>query len=128
MIKTYSLLLSAALLTAIVGCDAGPPTYSIVGTVTLDGVPVENGCVVFSPHEGNGSTQVTGPLVEGKYHVRCVEGNATVTITGFGPEEMFVPVHYYDPAAGLAVDVQPVDEQTADFALSSKYHKFRRRR
>ncbi|PQO44048.1 hypothetical protein [Blastopirellula marina] len=128
MIKLYSSMLFALSLLAIIGCDSGPPKYVVGGAVTLDGEPVTDGCVTFTPHEGGYELAATAPLIDGRYQLECVEGSAAVTITGFGPNQKLVPIHYYDTAAGLEATVLPEDGQTADFELSSKFQKFRRRR
>lgn len=43
-----------ALLTllGITGCESGPPTAPVSGVVTLDGVPLEFGYVMFQPNTG----------------------------------------------------------------------------
>ena len=62
---------------ATLGCsaaDRGPERASIHGTVTVDGVPVEEGMVQFTPIEGNVGP-VTGSVVKnGEYATAKAKG------------------------------------------------------
>ena len=64
---------------ACVGCGpSGPPLGTVSGTVTMDGKPLENALVTFTPVEpGRGSTGVTD--ASGKYELAFIDGKgATV--------------------------------------------------
>jgi hypothetical protein len=60
MIRTFAVL-GAVLSLACLGCsDGGPELGSVEGTVTMDGKPLPNALVTFSPvGEGSASTGVT---------------------------------------------------------------------
>lgn len=69
------------------GCDAGDVRRAAVtGTVTLDGVPLENGHVVFVPVEGSTGPVAGSAIVDGRYDVPAekgaVLGRARVEIRG----------------------------------------------
>ncbi|MBP3960217.1 hypothetical protein J8F10_33740 [Gemmata sp. G18] len=72
--------LAALLLTCafLAGCG-GPPRAEVTGTVTLDGVPVENGIIQFYPAGGAGQS-AGGGIENGKYKVDASVGEMTVTI------------------------------------------------
>ncbi len=65
---------SCILCLACLGCgSSGPPLGTVSGTVTLDGEPVTNGLVAFTPEAGGrGSTGMTD--ANGKYELAFVEG------------------------------------------------------
>ncbi len=81
------LLVAAALSLFCVGCasDAVPerPAAVVVGTVTLDGVPLPSGMVVFSSAAGSTSGQVA----DGKFAIPRAEGLApgdyAVSVTAY---------------------------------------------
>lgn len=60
---------------AAVGCDSGPPTGEVTGTVTLDGEPLDNALVTFVP-QGGGQSAMGKTDDSGKYtlHRRGEEG------------------------------------------------------
>jgi hypothetical protein len=61
--RTAVLVILTAILQA--GCDQGPPVGTIAGDVTLDGQPVKDGHVLFTPLDGNGQTG-GGTIRDGK--------------------------------------------------------------
>jgi len=74
-------LFAAALLTAL-GCDSGPRTGEVSGTISYDGKPVEKGAITFVPIDGKATTE-GGNIVGGKYTAAKVPvGNAKVYING----------------------------------------------
>ncbi|VTR91762.1 Uncharacterized protein OS=Pirellula staleyi (strain ATCC 27377 / DSM 6068 / ICPB 4128) GN=Psta_1985 PE=4 SV=1 [Gemmata massiliana] len=85
-------LFAAAVLTSafLAGCG-GTPKAEVTGTVTLDGVPVENGIIQFYPAGGAGQS-VGGGIEKGKYKVEASVGEMTVTINAskvVGKHKMF---------------------------------------
>ncbi len=85
-------LFAAVVLTSafLAGCG-GPPKAEVTGTVTLDGVPVENGIIQFYPAGGAGQS-VGGGIEKGKYKVEASVGEMTVTINAskvVGKHKMF---------------------------------------
>jgi hypothetical protein len=69
-----------AALAAAAGCDAGPRTGEVTGTVTVDGrVPAEGSSISFIPADGGSPT--AGDLIEnGRYAALVPVGTAKVQI------------------------------------------------
>jgi hypothetical protein len=63
------------------GCDQGPAMGTVTGEVTLDGQPVKDGHVLFTPLEGSGQTG-GGPLREGKFKAEVPIGKMKVELHG----------------------------------------------
>ena len=64
----------------ICGCGAsGPALYPVQGTITLDGAPLENGLVRFSPTKGE--APAAGEIKGGRYSLNVASGEARVEIT-----------------------------------------------
>jgi hypothetical protein len=57
-----SLLFSAAAILLVAGCEQPAPVGQVQGTVTLDGKPVDNGIIRFTPLDGKVGT--AGGVVE----------------------------------------------------------------
>ena len=80
LIGRFSLLtLSIVGLMAVSGCG-GEPKAIVSGTVTLDGVPIENGTISFYPTGRAGQTAGVG-IEKGKYKVESSVGEMTVQIS-----------------------------------------------
>jgi hypothetical protein len=78
--RGYSVLVLSGLL-FLAGCgQSGPAEYSVTGSVTLDGQPIEQGEVQFIPADKQGTPQ-TGQIVNGKFECRVSEGQKRVEIT-----------------------------------------------
>jgi hypothetical protein len=61
-------------------CSHGPPVGKISGEVTLDGSPLKEGNILFTPVDGQG--QPTGDkITDGKFTVESPVGNMQVQIT-----------------------------------------------
>lgn len=66
----------------LAGCEAGPPSGEVSGTVSFDGAPVEKGSITFTPADGKGPT-AGGTIQGGRYSVAKVPvGASKVSITG----------------------------------------------
>jgi hypothetical protein len=52
----------------------------VAGTVTVDGTPVDEGSITFTPADGQGQT-AGGPIKAGKYAVRVPPGRMKVSIS-----------------------------------------------
>lgn len=119
------------LLVFTLGCDTGPSVAQISGQITMEGVPIEQGQILFEPLDGE-SAIGTGIIDNGKYDVECLPGNYKVMITGTrkipgappisnipGEEiearEPIVPKKY-NRETTLEKEVSP-GEQTLDFHL-----------
>jgi hypothetical protein len=66
-----------------VGCGSGsdgPPTYSVTGTVTVDGQPLKTGDIRFDP-EVAGMAPDAAVITDGKFSLRAKTGKKRVVIT-----------------------------------------------
>ncbi|HVJ69838.1 MAG TPA: carboxypeptidase-like regulatory domain-containing protein [Caulifigura sp.] len=131
---SISRILVIAAAACLPGCDNGPLVSSVKGTVTLDGKPLANATVVFSPEAGGrsslGRTNDTGEyklLFSGEKDGALV-GSMRVRITvaeeytdsrdrsRMRPE--LVPAKYNENSE-LVVEVEPKDN-VIDFDLKTK--------
>ena len=69
------------------GCDHGPGTISIQGTVTFDGQPVQKGTIQFIPADETPGRATGGKITNGKYAIPkeggpLAGGTYTVRIIG----------------------------------------------
>jgi len=64
--KPAPLVAALALLAVALGCSFKPPTGTILGEVTLDGQPIQDGSVLFTPLDGQGQTG-GAPIKDGKF-------------------------------------------------------------
>jgi hypothetical protein len=60
---------AAAGLAALVGCSKGPPFGDVVGTVVMDGKPIDDGSIRFVPVDGSTSS-AGGAIKGGRYSVK----------------------------------------------------------
>lgn len=69
----------AAALVAMTGCSSGDPAVNFVqGTVTIDGKPLDNATVIFSPIEGSGGRPATGKTdASGVYTLTDMQATGT---------------------------------------------------
>ena len=77
-LSRIGLAVAAAAALAAAGCR-GEPKAQVSGTVTLDGVPVENGVIQFYPVGSTGQT-AGGGVQNGRYALDASPGEMTVTI------------------------------------------------
>ena len=125
----FRLLLAAMALVLSAGCSRSdrPPLGTVTGTVTLDGVPLANALVLFTP-AGPGRTSLgsTGPdgtysltflrdimgANLGRHHVRIT------TATEESGERELLPAKYHAKST-LTADVA-IGANTIDFPLTAK--------
>lgn len=118
--------LSLSALVFAAGCG-GASEYTVSGTVTLDGQPVEEGEIRFLPTDGQG-TPFAGPIVNGKFESRAsagqnrVEINATRESATPAPDglpnfESYIPAAYNSQST-LTVTIPP-DSGSLTFDLKS---------
>ncbi len=103
-------LLPIALAT-LVGCggEGGPKTYSVSGTVTLDGTPVSDGQITFRmAKEGR---RFTGAIKDGKYEVKAEPGDMSVEIVA----SRVVPGKFDKSNPGI-------DEPVSEMYIPKKYN------
>jgi hypothetical protein len=77
-IRLPSLILIVLLLA---GCNPGPAVGTVSGTVTLDGEPIKQGRISFTPVDGMGQTG-GAEIVEGKYKADVPAAKMKVEING----------------------------------------------
>ena len=122
MNKTYSrILLSALSIAFCVGCGGGAPSdqpdlANVSGTVTLDGKPLANAMVEFSP-DGDGRPSTGSTSSDGSYTLQYTADNSgakigghTVTVSVLGADEDYAEGEGGDDEGGD-------DEDEADTGL-----------
>ena len=146
LVKRTGLLASAAILcgliAVVVGCGGhGLETERVTGTVTLDGAPLTQGTVSFTPEKGRGATgQIASdgsftltPYKKGdgavlgphKVAVIAIDRSGAKTDPG-GKESVdlnikwLIPQRYGNPGtSGLTFEVKPDTKNVANFELTS---------
>ncbi|MBA2115740.1 hypothetical protein [Bremerella alba] len=104
------------------GCSSEPLKFTINGQVTLDGVPVHDGSVIFSPSDGS-NLVATGKVIDGNYELECIPGEKNVKIAGFTSENKVIPWTYVTDPTGLSASVN--EDAQVNFELSSKMKRRR---
>jgi len=137
MMRTYQLSIFALLTSVMLGCGgtsetSEPERMQIQGKVTLDGQPLDDGAITFTPPDG--AVPVTSPIKAGSYAVKAQVGSNKVSISAFqvdpsirGNDEYGRPkdnkVNYilakYNQATTLTVEVT-ASQLEFDFPLSKK--------
>lgn len=117
-------VIAILLFAAVAGCSRGPVTYTVMGTVTLDGNPVTNGYVIFSPVQGSVSSAVSGEVQNGNYTLKCLPGDQKVMITGQMSNGSIVPLRYIEEGSDLTAAIDE-DNTTVNFELTSKVKRRR---
>ncbi len=116
----------------VCGCEKGPRYYDVTGTVTLDGAPLPEGGIIFSPMDSSLGPE-PGTIKDGKYSLKALEGKKRVEISaskiipgsktrGAGGEpvpEEYLPMRY-NAMSELSADVSPKSDNKFDFDLKSK--------
>jgi hypothetical protein len=119
----------------LTGCGENKNEYKVIGTVSYNGTPVDEGSIMFTATEGESHTG-GGRIVDGKYEAMVPPGEKIVKIIGSKAdgEETFtdelsgetktvtklvrlVPQKYSTPEGGLTATVVEENEQTIDFIL-----------
>lgn len=68
-----------ALVPLALGCDTGPRTYPVRGSVTWNGTPVETGTVTFLAADGS-SAPAVARIVGGRYETAALPGPKRVEV------------------------------------------------
>jgi hypothetical protein len=84
-------LASLLLTTSLAGCDSGPATAKVEGSVSFEGKPITSGTIVFYPAEGRSAMGSINPDGTYKLGEEALVGSHTVTIEstevrGAGPQ------------------------------------------
>jgi hypothetical protein len=123
------MLIGLAVCLAALGCDGGPKLYRVVGAVSWQGHAVADGHIHFLPEDGN-VHPVTAKIANGRYDARVPAGKMKIEIwadkdLGYSEamhqnvKTRLIPVEY-NSLSKLSFDVQPVDDNVADFELPLK--------
>jgi len=64
---------------AVLGCDSGPATYPVSGSVSWNGKPIETGYIAFVAEDGQ-TSPATSKIVNGRYETRSTPGWKKVEI------------------------------------------------
>lgn len=124
-------LLFAALMALLIvpGCGGGGPReYLVTGSVTFDGLPVEDGEIVFLP--ANMGTPRAAQIVNGQFQCRLPEGEKQVQITatresptpapdGLPNYESYIPA-MYNTQSKLTAEVKANGDNALTFDLQSR--------
>lgn len=114
---------------SLTGCDSGAiKRHAVSGEVTLDGVPVAEGNILFLPADTDSGAD--GARIEdGHYACQVTPGSKRVRITadrlipgktdrtGMPPHEQYIPARY-NQATTLKADIDKSHD--LDFKLTSK--------
>jgi hypothetical protein len=122
---------SVCLLVAASGCDSGLALSPVSGTVTLDGAPLPDGDIIFTPVDAKMGPEA-GKIKDGKYELKSQQGKMKVQITaskilpgapkgamGEDVATQYIPTKYNDQSTLTAV-VTAGGPNTFDFPLESK--------
>ncbi|MEZ5943095.1 MAG: hypothetical protein R3C18_17010 [Planctomycetaceae bacterium] len=82
MLRVSTIMVLALLLNGCGGGDDGPTTYTVSGTVTLNGETLSQGDIIFRPADGTGQSYA-GKVVDGAYQFECEAGEKKVEITSY---------------------------------------------
>ena len=70
MLKSIAFPISGLLaLLTLAGCSGGPKRYPVTGTVTVDGVPLVEGDIVFVPEDKTQGAE-PGKIKDGKFELK----------------------------------------------------------
>lgn len=69
-------LLCLTVTSSLIGCGPGNPLgrKAVSGNVTLDGSPIQNGSISFSPVDGSATTSSGAVVLSGKYSIEAADG------------------------------------------------------
>ncbi len=112
---------------AIIGCSRGPLMVPVVGTITYDGKPVEEGEILFQPSD-TAIAPDAGPIKGGDFSFLAkigerkvqIRGIRTVRMTDMGPmKEEYIPSKYNSKTT-LTATVSADSPNKYSFDLLSK--------
>jgi hypothetical protein len=127
--------------TALPGCGkAGSDHGDVSGTVKLDGQPIEQGSILFTPIDGAKGSVTGGPIEKGSYRLSGTAGPGIgwnrIEIRAMRKTGRMVPKPFSPPGQTIPEQVEAVSprfstdsklkveikagENTADFEVSSK--------
>ncbi len=99
----------ALALAPLAGCgDQSPPRVAVTGTVTLDGVPMPSGAILFEPIEGAVGPKAAGPIQGGQFSLAVDQG----LVVGRHRVEIWLP----EPAETIPTQPSPGGPAGADRA------------
>lgn len=113
-----------------VGCHSQPAVYDVTGTVSLDGVPIEDGEIVFVAAD-NGTAPGASRIERGAYSLKLSAGKKKVKIAAsrkvpgkgaMGDDfvyQSYVPPQFNEQTT-LEAEVAPGAANRFDFKLDTK--------
>jgi hypothetical protein len=117
-------------LAVAVGCNSGPGVYDVTGTVSLDGVPIEDGEIVFVAAD-NGTAPGAARIERGAFALKLPAGKKKVKIAAsrkvpgkgaMGDDfvyQSYVPAQFNEQTT-LEAEVAPGGANRFDFKLDTK--------
>lgn len=120
-------VLAACALVTILGCQREEPTYSVSGTVTYNGTPLENGFINFESDPLDGKPAGSAQIVKGSFVTKARAGKKKVMITANKPTGekdsggYDIVVNYLPPEfnleSKLTAEVTPAGPNQFEFKL-----------
>ena len=120
-----------AVFVSLAGCGrSGPALHTVKGTVTFDGVVVDEGDIIFRPEDTQFRAE-GAKIIKGEYTVKARAGKNKISITaakinpalkspaGEPVRQDYIPPQYNE-ATTLREEVASHDSNRFDFKLSSK--------
>ena len=128
MSRRFGVSLVALAVLLLQGCGGSDETatYPVTGSVSLAGKPIEEGCIVFDPVDGQGGSAM-GSIENGKFTAEVPAGEKILRINADQETEQkdeygelitisLIP-DKYDSESELRRTVTPTDENNFDLAL-----------
>jgi hypothetical protein len=120
----------AAALAFLAGCDPGPKTYRVTGTVSWQGNPVADGTINLIAEDGM-STPASAKIADGKFELVTTAGMKKVEVfnrrnKGYDPvmkQDIMtndIPTEYNGSETKLRFEVKPDAENVLDLKLPQK--------
>ena len=129
-------IMGFVLISACFGCGAtndGPEKYTVTGVVQFEGIPVQEGQIIFRPTGGSGHSSA-GSIEDGKFSFESTVGSKQVEITAYESDDSgkttsgpvpevkstakvaFIPAKY-NTKTTLSAEVEVDGENKFDFDL-----------
>jgi hypothetical protein len=134
LVQCGILLLLAVFVFELSGCQKGPKTVPVSGTVTLNGKPVEDAGILFVPVQDSGTPANGGTDAQGRFQLKTRSANGaqvgkyyvgivkTVHAEGLNPEPKWLTPRKYSDAkkSGFTAEVTAEGPNHFEFKMTSR--------